>query len=104
MSIVRENINFERGGDPLDNLRIGRIHDIDELTKKYLEVIDKIQFPRNGSDLQEKIKTELLAAIPSRFKLSNGWGNLDEIFEKLTREEYYIIDKIIMKYYNQLKE
>jgi hypothetical protein len=103
MGIIREYINFERGGDPMDNLRIGRIHAIPELTKKYLELVKQVQLPRNV-DLQREFSRELLGAKPERFRLSNGWGNLDEVFDKLTREEYYTIDKIIMKYYNQLKK
>ena len=100
---VYEGIHFERNQEPMDVLKLGRRLASPELKKKYIELVNAVHLPRNV-ELQEGVSTDLLAWRPLRFRDSNGWGNMDQIIDKLTRDEYFDFEKIVMKYYNQLEK
>jgi hypothetical protein len=105
---TNEAANFERGGTPLEKMKIGGVHSIEKLTDIYTELVNNVQRPKwqggKNYDLQLTLIPEMLTAIPRRYKNSNGWGNMDQFFHELSHEEYYTIDKIVTKYYNKLKK
>ena len=102
---TNESVNFERGGDPLDRMKIGRRSPESEreLKKKYKELVNAIQLPKNVH-LQRAAGDELLKFKPQRYKNNHGWANLDDVIPELTRKEYLDFEKIVLKFWDQLKD
>ena len=104
---IFERLDFERGGNPLEKMRIGRVHSIKRLTAIYTELVNKIDMQKWASgknwDLRDTLIPEFLKSIPYRYRNTNGWANMDQFFDQLSYEEYYTIDKLITKYYKLLK-
>ena len=73
MGIVREHINFERGKDPLDSMKIGHRSPESEavLKRKYKELVNAIQRSKNVH-LQGDAGDELLKFKPDRYKNNHG--------------------------------
>jgi hypothetical protein len=97
---VLENINFERGLDPITSMGIGKEwtpEDLIDLYKKLLVLTIQTEY-------RKPFIQEVHDFIPSRYKAKVGWGNLDHILFILDEDEFENIKNIILKYYNQIKK
>lgn len=97
---VNENINFERGLDPITSMGIGKEWTIEDLMDIYKELLIRtIQ-----TEYRKPFIKEIHDFIPSRYRTRVGWGNLDHIMLILDEDEFEKIKNIILKYYNQIKK
>ncbi len=94
-------VRFERGIDPKEAMGIGIKATLPELKKMYGELRRDLEEYRNMHlpDYEAAIE-ELWQARPQRLVVECGWANINEIFEKLTTEEYGDIYFTIEKHWN----
>jgi hypothetical protein len=91
---VFENINFQRGLDPIASMDIGKNWTPMELEIIYNNLLVQL------NQYKKMFANEAWLHIPLRFKTSVGWGNLYKIFDQLDDEEFEEMKKFILKYYN----
>jgi hypothetical protein len=96
---VFEVINFERGGDPITTMGIGKDWTPRELGILYRKMLDKL----GPLKLKRQFADEALEMIPQRHLTLAGWGNLDKIFDQLDEEEFEEMKKFILRYHNLIK-
>mgnify|MGYP007068785848 FL=1 len=94
MKIVRENINFERGLDK-EKLRIGNIRPVEKLKKDYDNIQELVQTSKY-LHFQIPFSKEALEAIPDTNHF--GWGNIQNNFKNMSREELFPFELIVRKY------
>jgi hypothetical protein len=94
-------MNFERGKDPKEAMGIGIKETMPELKKMYSELRADLEEFRHMHlpDYEDAIK-DLFESRPRRLVIECGWANMNEIFEKLTAEEYGPIYTLIEKHWN----
>jgi len=91
---IIESANFERGLDK-EKLRIGSIRPIEKLKKDYHNIQELVQ---TGKYLEFQIpfSKEALEAIPNTNYF--GWGNIQNNFKNMSREELFPFELIVRKY------
>jgi hypothetical protein len=75
MSIVRENINFERGQDPIKSMGIGASRTIQGLKGIYLQLLKDLKTTRiknkhGETTLNSSFGSAILKAIPQSLKIN----------------------------------
>lgn len=97
---IFENINFERGLDPITSMGIGREWTPEDLIDIYKELL----ILTIKTEYRKPFINEIHDFIPERYRGRVGWGNLDHIMLILDEDEFEKIKNIILKYYNQIKK
>lgn len=97
---IFENINFERGLDPITSMGIGKDWTLENLIDIYKELL-RLTIE---TEYRKPFIKEVNDFIPERYRVRVGWGNLDHIMLILDEDEFEKIKKIILKYYNQIKK
>jgi hypothetical protein len=94
---VFENINFQRGLDPIEAMGIGKDWTPRELGILYRKLLDRL------GKYKKMFADEAWAHIPQRLNAFAGWGNLDKTFDQLDEEEFEEMKKFILRYHNLIK-
>ena len=91
---IIESVNFERGLDK-EKLRIGNIRPVEKLKKDYDNIQELVQTSKY-SDFQLPFGEEVLKSIPDTNHF--GWGNIQNNFKNMSREELFPFELIVRKY------
>jgi hypothetical protein len=91
---LEESVNFERGLDK-EKLRIGNIRPVEKLKKDYDNIQELVQTSKY-SDFQLPFGEEVLKSIPDTNHF--GWGNIQNNFKNMSREELFPFELIVRKY------
>lgn len=94
---VFENINFERGLDPITAMGIGKDWTPRELGILYRKLLDRL------GKYKKMFADEAWVVIPQRYNAFAGWGNLDKLFDRLEEDEFQEMKKFILRYHNLTK-
>jgi hypothetical protein len=92
---VGESINFERGLDPKTSMKIGGIRPVDQLKKDYDNIVELIQ-TQKYLDFQVPFTGEADDLIEPNIHF--GWGNIQNNFKNMNREELYPFEILVQKY------
>lgn len=91
---IIESVNFERGLDK-EKLRIGNIRPVEKLKKDYDNIQELVQTSKY-LHFQIPFSKEALEAIPDTNHF--GWGNIQNNFKNMSREELFPFELIVRKY------
>jgi len=93
-------MQFERGKNTKEAIGIGIKKTLPQLKEMYAELkSDLEQFRHLHLPDYEKAIEELWESRPQRLVVECGWANMNEIFDKLTPEEYGPIYLLIKKHH-----
>lgn len=92
---IKESVNFERGMDPKQSMKIGGIRPADQLKKDYDRIVELVQTGKY-IDFQIPFTTEADDLI--EVNIHFGWGNIHNNFKNMSREELYPFEQIVQKY------